>query len=215
MFPAAACFHLHRRITDDDSAFASWTQLMSLLPGTTGVWLRRAFFVAAARHCGSNVCVSFGTVFSSRNVSLGDHTYIGHFCSLGDVAIESDVLIASHVSIMNGLHQHGTERFDIPVREQPGRYEPITIGQDSWIGEHATVAATVGKHCVIGAGALVLKPIPDFAIAVGVPARIVGDRRESGAISLQSPMESAVGETANRDVATADAHTSPAVSQGV
>ena len=92
--------------------------------------------------------------------------------------MEDDVLIASHVSIMNGCRQHGTDRLDIPVREQAGIYEPVTIGCDSWIGERATVAANIGRHCIIGAGALVLSPVPDYSIAVGVPARVIRDRRQ-------------------------------------
>jgi acetyltransferase-like isoleucine patch superfamily enzyme len=111
-------------------------------------------------------------------VSLGRSVYIGNYCSIGDVTMEDDVLIASHVSIMNGCRQHGTERLDIPVREQTGVYEPVTIGCDSWIGERATVAANVGRHCIIGAGALVLSPVPDYSIAVGVPARVIRDRRQ-------------------------------------
>ena len=67
---------------------------------------------------------------------------------------------------------------DVPVREQPGVFEPITIGEDSWIGERAVVSADVGKHCVVGAGAVVTKPVPDYAIVVGVPAKVIGDRRE-------------------------------------
>jgi acetyltransferase-like isoleucine patch superfamily enzyme len=49
----------------------------------------------------------------------------------------------------------------------------VTVGQDTWIGDRALVLADVGQHCVIGAGAVVTKPIPDYAIAVGVPAKVV------------------------------------------
>ncbi|MFO1002670.1 MAG: hypothetical protein U0936_20260 [Planctomycetaceae bacterium] len=45
----------------------------------------------------------------------------------------------------------------------------MTIGRDSWIGERATIAANIGRHCIIGAGSLVLSPVPDYCIAVGVP----------------------------------------------
>ena len=105
---------------------------------------------------------------------------MGSFCSLGDVTLEEDVLVASHVSIINGGKQHEIDRLDIPVREQPGHFVPVTIGRDSWIGERAVVAADLGKHCVIGAGAVVTKPIPDCAVAVGVPANVVRfrDQRE-------------------------------------
>ena len=96
---------------------------------------------------------------------------------MGDVELEDDVLLASNVSVMNGSRQHGIERLDVPIREQPGVFERVTIGRDSWIGERATIAASVGRHCVIGAGAVVTKPIPDYSIAIGVPARVVRDRR--------------------------------------
>jgi acetyltransferase-like isoleucine patch superfamily enzyme len=98
---------------------------------------------------------------------------------LGDVTIEDDVLIGSHVSIINGRRQHGIDRLDIPVREQPGEYPRVVIGMDSWIGDRAVVTADVGKHCVVGAGAVVTKPVPDYAIAVGNPARVQGYRFES------------------------------------
>jgi acetyltransferase-like isoleucine patch superfamily enzyme len=79
---------------------------------------------------------------------------------------------------MNGAAQHGIERLDIPIREQPGTWPRIIIGRDSWIGDRAVVAADVGKHCVIGAGSVVTRPIPDYAIAVGVPAKVVRYRNE-------------------------------------
>ncbi len=99
--------------------------------------------------------------------------YIGPFCCLGDVTLEDDVILASHVSVMNGSRQHGIERLDVPIREQPGEYPRVTIGRDSWIGERAIVQADVGQHCVIGAGAVVTEPIADYAVAVGVPAKVI------------------------------------------
>ena len=123
--------------------------------------------------CGGGACITFGTIFSHATASVGRNVYVGANCSIGSVTIEDDVLIASNVSIMNGSSQHGIERLDIPIRDQPGEFVPVTIGEGSWIGERATVAADVGKHCVIGAGAVVTKPVPDYAIALGVPARIV------------------------------------------
>ena len=82
---------------------------------------------------------------------------------------------------MNGCNQHGIDRLDVPVREQIGDYPKVKIGKDSWIGERATVAASVGNHCVIGAGSLVLEPLPDYSVAVGVPAKVIRDRREIAA----------------------------------
>src|SRR5690606_17030607 len=80
--------------------------------------------------------------------------------------------IASHVSIINGARQHGVERCDVSIREQAGAMPRVTIGEGSWIGERAVVMADVGRHCIVGAGAVVTKPIPDYAIAMGGPARV-------------------------------------------
>lgn len=178
VFPAVCAFRLQTAVVGADRVFSNWSQFFSLIPGLTGVYLRHAFLRRTTKGCGPDACVSFGTLFSHPGVSLGKTVYIGNYCSIGDVTIEDDVLIASHVSIMNGCRQHGTERLDVPVREQTGNYEPVTIGCDSWIGERATVAANIGRHCIIGAGALVLSPVPDYCIAVGVPARVIRDRRQ-------------------------------------
>lgn len=180
MLPAVLAYRLHAVFFGAERVFPGWAQLFSILPGLTGVYLRHAFFRRTMKQCGMDACISFGTIFSHPNISVGRTTYIGHYCSIGDVTIEDDVLIASHVSIMNGCHQHGIDRLDILLREQSGRSESVTIGRDTWIGERATIAANVGRHCIIGAGSLVLSPVPDYCIAVGVPARVIRDRRQPG-----------------------------------
>jgi virginiamycin A acetyltransferase len=156
--------------------FPGWSQLFSLLPGVSGVYLRRAFYRLAMIDCASDCWIGFGTVFSHSTVRIGKKVYLGTFCCIGEVTIEDDVLIASNVSIANGPAQHGIDRLDIPIREQPGVWPHVTIGQDTWIGERAAVLVDVGKHCVIGCGAVVSRAIPDYAIAVGVPARVVSSR---------------------------------------
>lgn len=177
MLPAILVYRLQAIMMGGSKVFPGWAQMLSLIPGLTGVHLRNAFFRMTMNHCSAESHIGFGTIFSGTDVSVGSGVYIGHYCSIGEVTIEKDVLIASHVSIMNGCHQHGTDRLDVPIREQAGRYEEVTIGENSWLGERATIAANVGKHCIIGAGALVLSPVPDYCIAVGVPARILRDRR--------------------------------------
>ena len=178
VLPAVGLYRLQSTVCGQERAFPGWSQLFALLPGQTGVYLRHAFYSCTLKVCRPDSCISFGTLFADPEASVGRTTYIGSFCSIGNVEIGDDVLIASHVSLMNGCHQHGTERLDIPMREQPGEYQPISIGEDTWIGERATVAASVGKHCIIGAGSLVLTPVPDYAIAVGSPAKVIRDRRD-------------------------------------
>lgn len=199
VLPAVLLFRLQAAVFGAERVFSGWAQLFSLLPGLSGVHLRHAFFRRSMKQCEPDVCISFGTIFSHPGVSIGRTAYVGHYCSIGDVTIEDDVLIASHVSIMNGCHQHGIERLDIPLREQSGRFERVTIGRDSWIGERATVAANVGRHCIIGAGSLVLSPVPDYGIAVGVPARVVRDRRQS-AKAISKACEIGAGRKEKRPI---------------
>ncbi|MCI5149018.1 MAG: acyltransferase, partial [Candidatus Electrothrix sp. MAN1_4] len=56
---------------------------------------------------------------------------------------------------------------------------PIIIGEGSWIGASSTVldGVRIGKGCVIGAGSVVSRDIPDYAVAVGIPARVMKTRR--------------------------------------
>jgi acetyltransferase-like isoleucine patch superfamily enzyme len=182
ILPTFAFYLMGRAILGPEKAFPGWSQFMSLFPGLTGAYFRRAFYRLVFRKCGPDSMISFGTVFSGPHCSVGRRVYIGVFCCMGEVTLADDVLIGSNVSIMNGSAQHGIDRLDIPVREQPGDWPHITIGDDSWIGDRAIVMANVGKHCVIGAGSVVTKAIPDYAIAIGSPARIVRYRN-----AIESP----------------------------
>jgi acetyltransferase-like isoleucine patch superfamily enzyme len=161
-----------------ERAFPGWSQAFGLVPGLAGVYLRRAFYRQVFRECGSDAWITFGTVFSHATARIGKKVYVGAYCCLGDVTLGDDVLVGSHVSIMNGSRQHGIDRLDIPIRDQPGVWPHVTIGRDTWIGDRVVIMADVGQGCVIGSGSVVTAPLPDYVIAVGVPARIV--RRRDG-----------------------------------
>jgi virginiamycin A acetyltransferase len=191
VLPCFLGFRLGSLLLGPAKAFPGWSQLFSLPPGLVGVYLRRAFYSLVFPRCGADCCLSFGTVFSHPTAEVGRGVYVGVSCCLGDVTLEEDVLLGSHVSVTNGSAQHGTGRLDIPVREQPGVWPRVTIGRDTWVGDRAVVMADVGKHCVIGAGSVVTRTIPDYAIAVGVPAKVVryrdGADTVSGSEALAAP----------------------------
>jgi len=178
VLPPFAFYLLGKLFLGAEKAFPGCSQAFGMLPGLTGVYLRRAFYKLVLPRCGDDCCLSFGTVFSHPTAKVGDRVFVGLYCVLGDVTLEDDVLLGSHVSIINGGAQHGIDQLDIPIREQPGVFTHITIGQDSWIGERVVVLADVGEHCVIAAGAVVTKPVPDCAIAAGVPAKVIKFRTD-------------------------------------
>jgi virginiamycin A acetyltransferase len=190
VLPAFCAYQAAKLVLGWEKAFPGWTQLFGLIPGLSGVYLRRAFYRLVLGRCAAGSWIGFGTIFSHTSAEVGRDVYVGCYCCLGDVTLEDDVLLGSQVSIMNGAEQHGIERLDIPIREQPGRWPRITIGRDSWIGDRAVVMADVGKHCVIGAGSVVTKPVPDYAVAVGVPARVV--RLRNQAVSAEADANSGV-----------------------
>lgn len=186
VLPAVLLYRLGRAALGVDKAFFGWSQAFALIPGLSGIYLRRAFYRAVLSRCEPGCCIHFGTVFSHPTAEVGRDVYIGVYCGLGAVTLEDDVLLGSHVSVINGGGQHGIERLDIPIREQPGTFPRVTIGRDSWIGDRSVVLADVGRHCVVGAGSVVTKAIPDYAIAAGVPARVIRFREQRGPAPVPS-----------------------------
>jgi acetyltransferase-like isoleucine patch superfamily enzyme len=93
------------------------------------------------------------------------------------VVIEDEVLIAAWTSVYDADHTIGPERNAIWY---PQRTSPVRIGRGSWLGERVTVlrGANIGRHCIVGANSVVKGEIPDFSIAVGAPARVVGSTHE-------------------------------------
>lgn len=110
------------------------------------------------------------------DVVIGDHTRIGIHCTvIGPVTIGSHVNLAQGITVtaLNHNFKDTTMRID----EQGISTNPITIGDDVWIGANAVIlpGVTIGKHAVIAAGAVVTKDVPDNCIVGGVPARILKD----------------------------------------
>lgn len=134
---------------------------------------------------GENVVLDLGTVIKSHSgqgcIRLGAGTYIGPYTCLSgrDIEIGRDCMIASHSGIYS--NNHGFERTDIPMSQQPYTYKPIVIGDDCWLGTGVKVLAgvTIGKGSIIGAGSVVSKDIPPYSIAVGVPAKVIKSRTGS------------------------------------
>jgi virginiamycin A acetyltransferase len=71
----------------------------------------------------------------------------------------------------------------MPIHDQPGSLRRVRIGAGSWIGSNAVVLADVGRDTIVGAGAVVTRPLPDRVIAAGVPATVVKRRDELTSVS--------------------------------
>jgi virginiamycin A acetyltransferase len=175
--PAWVSYQVRRGFLGADRALMGSTQALSLVPGVTGQFLRRAFLWLVLDECAPSVTVEFGTIFSKTTARLGEHAYIGPYCSIGSVHIERDVLVGPGVHIPSGPNAHGTADPSRPIRDQSGTLRTIRIGAGSWIGTGAVVLADVGANAVVGAGAVVTRSLPDNVVAAGIPAGIIKGRR--------------------------------------
>lgn len=124
--------------------------------------------------CGQDVNVERHARFG-RGVTLGDHSGIGIGASVGEQThIGNDVMMGPDCLIYTTMHRF--DRTDIPMREQG--YSPVrsvVIGDDCWIGSRVTIlpGVTLGRGCVVGAGAVVTRDVPAYAVVGGVPARVL------------------------------------------
>ncbi|NMC21954.1 MAG: acyltransferase [Thermogutta sp.] len=171
--PCVAACRLSGLFLGRQRAFAGWSQLFALLPGVCGCYLRWAFYRWTLARCGRDGEIGFGTIFSRDTAEIEDGAYIGAYCVLGDVIVRRNALIASGVSIPSGRRQHPLDPAGGDRKHADQVHERIVIGENAWIGERAVVMASVGKDGVIGAGAVVVEPIPEKSVAVGVPARVI------------------------------------------
>jgi acetyltransferase-like isoleucine patch superfamily enzyme len=153
-----------------------FTQLVSLFPGLSGEWLRRAILQWVTGLKLLDCCFSFGTTFSDPRIFIEDGVYLGRGCDIGYAHIGRNCLLGSGVHILSGLQQHIFDKTDIPIKEQKGEFKRVSIGEDTWIGNGAIIAADVGKSCMIGAGSVVVKPVEDFSIVAGNPAKLIRHR---------------------------------------
>lgn len=175
--PALLSYAVRRRLIGRDRALEGSTQALAILPGLFGVYLRRAFLSQVLASCDRSASVHFGTIFSQAGARLDANVYLGPGCHVGLVHLERDVLVAAGVHIPSGRATHGTDRTDLAIRDQQGQRTLVRIGEGSWIGSAAIVMANVGRHAIVAAGAVVTRPVPDYAVVAGVPARLVKQRQ--------------------------------------
>lgn len=176
VLPFYVFYSLSSLCCDDRKVFPFYSQYLSLAPGVFGAYLRRAFYKLTLDKCADDVWISFGTIFSTSKVSLGRHVYIGQYCLIGEASIDDNTIVASRVSITSGLKQHGIESLDVPIREQQGSFEKISIANDCWIGEGAIIAANIAEKVVVGAGSVVVKDVKPLVVIAGNPAAVIKER---------------------------------------
>ncbi|MCC7125457.1 MAG: acyltransferase [Acidobacteria bacterium] len=133
---------------------------------------------------GNGVFVGRNTILSCKNgdIIIEDHANIGFNCeifSASRVRVGKSILMAAYTYLVGGDHLY--DRVDIPVLEQGRTARGIDVGDGVWLGTHVVVTdgSTIGRDAIIGAGAVVVGEVPEFAIAAGIPAKVMRDRRDN------------------------------------
>ena len=162
-----ACISLGANVAIDDCAFFD-----AAGGGEQGIRLHDG--VVLSRNC--IVIAKTGPIEIMQEVDVGFNCVIA---SITGITIGASTIIAGNCYIGGGRYHHDKL---LPSIKEQGVYSrgEIVIGEKSWIGAGATIldGVKLGKGVIVGAGAVVTKDAPDYAVLVGSPARILRIREE-------------------------------------
>lgn len=115
-----------------------------------------------------------GVTFSKiENIDIGKRVFLGDgtkLIAVGKISIGDDTMIAPNVVILTGTHSTNNH----PMWKET-IIRPVTIGKHVWIGANSIIlpGIRIGDYAVIGAGAVISRHVPDCAIVVGNPSKII------------------------------------------
>ncbi len=144
--------------------------------GKFGKYCRAAACKRIFRACGERVNIEqHANFYTGWEIELGDDSSLGVRCMIPfDLKVGKDVMMGPDVIILGDNHEFNSR--DIPMRLQGMKeYPPVCIEDDVWIGAQVIIlpGLTIGKGAIIGAGSVVTRDVPAYAILAGNPARII------------------------------------------
>jgi maltose O-acetyltransferase len=115
----------------------------------------------------------------SMFITIGDFSELGTNCIIqSNTTIGNNVIMGPDVKIYT--RNHNFDRLDLPIQLQGSTNDKVVIGNDVWLGANTIIlpGVTVGDHAILAAGSVVTKDVPSFAIAGGIPAKVIKYRNE-------------------------------------
>ena len=116
-----------------------------------------------------------------KNANIGERCKISsHSFVCEGVTIEDECFVGHGVMFTNDIYPRAVNNDGALQGENDWQVVTTTVKKRASIGSNATIIAgvTIGEHVLVGAGAVVTKDVPDYAIVAGVPARVIGDVRK-------------------------------------
>lgn len=124
------------------------------------------------------------SIRNAKNIYIGENSHININCCIWP-GEESKIIIGDNLLMGPGVSMqaanHGTKK-DAIMMEQERTQKDIVIGNDCWLGSNVTIVAgvTIPDGCIVAAGAVVTKSVTEpYSIVAGVPAKIIGSRKDS------------------------------------
>ncbi len=179
-----------------------WLQaFFAQIPGGVGKLCRRVYFKLVLKKLGNNcsfgrgiTITNFSKISIGNDVTLSDGSFLyaneggeiqignslhmnTNSClaasNLGKIIIGDNVLIAQNVVLR--ASNHCFDRVDLPINKQGHKGGEIIIEDDCWIGANVVVVpnVTIGRHRIVGAGAVVTSDVTPYSIIGGVPAKLI------------------------------------------
>lgn len=156
----------------------SHKNIIGVWGGMIRLYCARHLFKYCAHNANIEHMASFG---DGHDIEIGSRSCIGIHCNVpNDIKIGNDVMMGPYCYILENV-THVYERTDVAMIFQGSKKvaSRTMIGDDVWMGRQCIMISgkTIGNHCIIGAGSVVCRNIPDWMVAGGNPIRIIRDRR--------------------------------------
>jgi acetyltransferase-like isoleucine patch superfamily enzyme len=185
--PRALLAHPMERVALRGRVMAPWRRRRFHSFGARSI-VDRPAYVLGEHHMavGDDVLILRGTWLAVESpawgrpapaMRIGNRVGIRTYCVISateSVTIEDDVILGAFTSIIDSDHTFALGRPN--VMHNPIETAPIRVGRGTWLAERVAVlkGSNIGRCCIVGANSVVRGEIPDFSIAVGSPARVVG-----------------------------------------
>lgn len=161
--------------------FASFGEGTVLCFPPAALYGEHAIHLGADTLIGPYVSLSAGMMpgqelISDQILRIGDRCLIGRHSSIVahfEIVIGDDVFFGPNVYVTD--QNHSVEDLTRPIGRQTSGERPVSIGDGSWLGANVVVlpGVSIGRHVAVGAGSIVTSDLPDHAVAVGNPARVL------------------------------------------
>ena len=166
-------------------SFASCGWKISRIPSYLWDLIWSPFYKLSMKHCGKNVYIrpTSSDFKGLHNLTIGDGSSIPRgatfYCTIASLTIGRKVIFGPKPTIITGDHRIdiiGRYIIDLADKDKlPENDLPVVIEDDVWCGANVTIlkGVTIGRGCVVAAGAVVTKSFPPYSIIGGVPAKLI------------------------------------------